>query len=438
MSPRFHVETYGCQMNVADSALVTRLLQDAGWELVEHPEDADCVLLNSCTVRDHAKKRIVGRLCTLTGLRGGGRRVILGLLGCLAQHERRTLIDELPFLDLAAGPDSYRRLPEMLTELWEGHGPQLDLRLRRSETYADLPPARSFGSGAAYVTVQRGCDQFCAYCVVPKVRGRERAVPAAAVMRQVDELVAAGFQELTLLGQTVNLYQDGDTGFAELLRRVARTPGLRRVRFLSPHPRGFSLELIAAIGEEPTVMPHVHLPVQSGADSVLEAMGRGYTVVDYLQLLASLRQVRPGVVLSTDLLVGFPGETEEHLQQTLALLEQARFTLAYMYRYSERPGTRAAHEMPDVIPEAVKLDRLARVIELQERITHEQLQGFVGQTVRVRVDRPARKDPADRLGMSDHNIPVVVRSLAPLDPGAFVSARVLESTGHTLVAEQLP
>jgi len=425
-------------MNVADSALVTRLLQDAGWESVPAPEDADCVLLNTCTVRQNARKRIVGRVCTLTGLKDRRPGLLLGLIGCVAQHERESLLHEMPFLNLVAGPDTYRRLPEMLTALWDGGGPMVDLRLRRTETYADLPVGSDFGGACAYVTVQRGCNQFCAYCVVPHVRGRERAVPAQAVLSHVRTLVEQGFTEVTLLGQTVNLYRDGATSFADLLRQVARTPGLERVRFLSPHPRGFDSELIEVIGNEPTVMPKVHLPVQSGADEVLHAMGRGYTAAEYLQLVDSLRAARPGLTLSTDLLVGFPGETEEHLQQTLAFVERVRFTTAYMYRYSERPGTRAAHELPDVIPDSTKLDRLARVIALQERITREELERFVGQTVRVLVERPARRDPADRLGLSDHGVAVVVRGTPAPEAGDLVRAHVLESTGHTLIAELIP
>lgn len=436
MAPSFYIETYGCQMNLADSALVERLLLDAGFCRAAALEQADVILLNTCTVRGHAEDRVLGRFRSLLALRGRRPRLVLGMLGCLAQHKGEELFDQLPFLDVIAGPDSYRRLPTLLAaalqEREAGHR-WLDVSLDRGETYADLPgPGEPRATG--FVTVQRGCDRFCAYCIVPLVRGRERAVPPDAVLCRVRELLASGAREVTLLGQTVNSYRHGDIDFAALLRRVLALEGLARLRFLSPHPLSFSDALCALIGEQERIMPHLHLPVQSGSSRVLAAMGRQHTREDYVKLVERLRAARPGLKLSTDILVGFPGESEADFEETIALLAEVRFQTAYMYRYSARSGTRAAHRMPDTMPEAEKLRRLQRVIDVQEAITRELFAGYVGQEVEVLVEGPARRDPQAVIGRSREDVPVIVEAAAGAPVGTLLLARVLRSTGHTLIA----
>ncbi|MBM4321858.1 MAG: MiaB/RimO family radical SAM methylthiotransferase, partial [Deltaproteobacteria bacterium] len=302
-------------------------------------------------------------------------------------------------------------------------------------TYADLPAGTELARASGFVTIQRGCDRFCAYCIVPLVRGRERAVPPETVLRQVGEQLAAGRREVTLLGQTVNSYRHGETDFPTLLRQVARQPGLARLRFLSPYPAGFGEELCALFASEPGLMPQVHLPLQSGSTAVLARMGRQYSREEYLALVHRLRTACPGIALSTDVLVGFPGESEEQLEQTVALLEQVRFQSAYLYRYSERPGTRAAHRFPDDVPEEEKLRRLQRVIDVQEGITREILDGWCGKEVEVLVDGPSRRDRQAASGRSRENIPVVVTAAGAVRPGELLAASVVRSTGHTLLAE---
>ncbi len=436
MQAKFFIETYGCQMNIADSALVEQILLDAGYERAAALDEADIILMNTCSVRGHARERITGRMCSMLAYRPARPHLVLGLLGCVAQHEREAVLEDMPFLGLVVGPDGYRRLPALISACLDGQERQIDLRLSHKETYGDLPSSTRWEDAPAFVTVQRGCNQFCSYCVVPLVRGRERSVPPAEVLTQVRAQVAAGYREVTLLGQTVNHYRSGDTDFAALLRQVARVEGLSRLRFLSPHPLGFGPELIEVLATEPSIMPRVHLPVQSGSDAVLQRMRRGHTAAQYRTLVEALRRAVPGLALSTDILVGFPGETEAQLQETLDLLEDLRFHAAYLYRYSERPGTRAARTMPDTLPEAVKLERLDRAIQIQERVTRELLADFVGQEVEVLVEKPSRRDPADRQGSSAHGIPVVLRQAPELQRGDLARGRVVASTGHTLLAER--
>ncbi|MDY0058712.1 MAG: tRNA (N6-isopentenyl adenosine(37)-C2)-methylthiotransferase MiaB [Myxococcota bacterium] len=434
MVGRFFLETYGCQMNAADSAMVAQLLEESGYEAAALPEEADLILVNSCTVRDHAAERIHGRLTSLLAYRQQRPALLIGLLGCLAQHEGEEAWRRMPFLDLVVGPDGYRRLPALIAAAQRSKRVSLDVTLDPRETYADLPLAPVGDEKSAFVTVQRGCDRFCAYCIVPRVRGRERAVPAPAVLRQVRGLADQGCREVTLLGQTVNSYQHEGTDFAALLAQVAQIPGIARVRYLSPHPADYSPQLVQVHREQPTVMPHVHLPVQSGSDAVLQAMGRGHDRQAYLELVRRLRQAVPGIELTTDILVGFPGETEADLAETERLLTEVRFAAAYLYRYSERPGTRAAHKLPDTVPEDEKLRRLGRVIELQEEITREIFAGYCGREVEVLVEGFSRRDPTQVRGRSRESLPVVVQaSPAPL-PGSLVRARVTGSTGHTLLA----
>jgi tRNA-2-methylthio-N6-dimethylallyladenosine synthase len=426
--PRVYVETYGCQMNIADSQLVTAVLRRAGFASAARPEDADVILLNTCAIREHAEERVLGRLSDLARLKHRRPELRLGLLGCMAQHNRAALVEKAPYLDLVAGPDAYRRLPEMLGRA--GFDPQVDVRLDRAETYGDISPAHE-GGVRAYVTVMRGCDKFCAFCVVPYVRGRERSVAPEDVLREVRELAARGVREVVLLGQTVNAYRFGDVDFAALLRRVAAVEGIERVRFTSPHPSDVSDAMIEAMATEPRIQPYLHLPVQSGSNRVLAAMERGYTVEHYLELVARLRRAIPGLALSTDIIVGFHGETERDFEETLALMHAVGYDQAFTFKYSLREHTRA-FKLGDTVSEQDKSRRLAQVIALQESISLARNRALLGERFSVLIEGPARRGNGMLAGKTPQFKTAIFASAPGLAPGDTVTVRVDDATAHSL------
>ncbi len=423
------VETYGCQMNLSDSELMMGALQQSGYRPAPRLEDADVVLLNTCAIREHAQERVVGRLAQLSRLKIKRPDLVLGVCGCMAKHLAKNLLDRAPYVDLVAGPDSYRRLSELIAEV--SGEPALDVRLDRDEDYLGLDPVRKGGTNA-WVTIMRGCDKFCTFCIVPYVRGRERGVAAAEVVRQVEGAAAEGFQEVTLLGQTVNSYSDARHDFADLLRMVARVDGIRRIRFTSPHPSDFSEKVIEAMAAEEKVCRFIHLPVQSGSDAVLKAMKRTYTVREYLDLVDRLRDAMPGVCLSTDVIVGFPGETEADFEATLALMRTVRYDSAFMFKYSPRKGTVAYREMPDTVSETEKGRRLEAVIALQNRISEEVNRTYIGQTLEVLVEGDARKGAGQAAGKSD-GFKTVVFPRKGVRDNTFVDVKITGSTSRTLV-----
>ncbi|GIW40781.1 MAG: tRNA-2-methylthio-N(6)-dimethylallyladenosine synthase [Candidatus Binatia bacterium] len=425
MSARVYIETYGCQMNLADSELVLGHLRRAGYVRASSPDEADVILLNTCAIREHAEERVLGRLGHFSRLKASRPGVQLGVLGCMAQHLREKLLDRIPFVDFVVGPDSYRRLPELLAG-----GVAAELRLGGEETYADIEPERAPGV-RAWIPIMRGCDRFCTFCIVPYVRGRERSVPASAVLEQARRAAEAGYREVVLLGQTVNAYHDGEHDFAWLLRALDRLEGIERIRFTSPHPADMTDSAVEAMAECRHVCPQIHLPVQSGSDRVLERMERGYTVEDYLRLVEKLRTAVPGIALSTDVIVGFPGEEESDFEATRRLLETVRYDHAFLFRYSPRPGTKA-YRWGDTVPEEVKAERLRQVIELQERISFEINQAEVGRVVEVLVEGPARRNPEQRSGKTPHFKTTVFEG-KDASPGELVSVRVEKATAHTLV-----
>jgi tRNA-2-methylthio-N6-dimethylallyladenosine synthase len=385
--PRVWLETYGCQMNVADSQLVTAVLRRAGYVSADKPEDADVILLNTCAIREHAEDRVIGRLGDLARLKQARPDVKLGLLGCMAQHNRAALVEKAPWLDLIAGPDTYRRLPEMLGG--SGFDPIVDVRLNRVETYGDMSP--EYGAGVrAYVTAMRGCDKFCAFCVVPYVRGRERSVPPADIIREVRDLASRGVREIVLLGQTVNAYRCDQVGFGELLRMVAAVDGIERIRFTSPHPSDMSDRVIDAMASEPKVQPYLHLPMQSGSDRVLAAMERDYTSTEYLNLVERARAAIPGLALSTDIIVGFHGEEDSDFRATLELMRVVGYDSAFTFKYSVRDHTRA-YRLGDTVSEAEKQRRLNQVMALQEESSLARYRAAIGNEFPVLVEGPARR-----------------------------------------------
>ena len=394
MARRFYIETYGCQMNVADSELMLGRLRAAGYESSPEPGDADVILLNTCAIREHAEQRIYGRLGELSRHKVRRPGVVLGVAGCMAQHLKGRLLERVPQVDLVVGPDGYRDLPALIDQAREE--PTLAVRLSRDETYGDLAPARADGV-RAWVSIMRGCDKFCTFCIVPYVRGRERSLPIEEVMRQVEHAAAEGFQEVVFLGQTVNAYREGEADFAELLRRADRVQGIERIRFTSPHPADMTDRAVEAIGTCAKVCPHVHLPLQSGSNAVLERMRRIYTIEQYESLVGRLRAAVPALALTTDIIVGFPGETEEDFERTRDVMRRIRYDSAFLFKYSPRPGARSA-DWPDSVSDEEKARRISVLIEEQKRTSLERNLESVGSEAEVLVEGPAKRNPETWFG----------------------------------------
>lgn len=428
---RVYIETYGCQMNIADTELLIGLLKPHGYEPTQQADQADVILLNTCAIREHAEERILGRLGELVRHKARKPGVLLGLTGCMAQHHRERLLDKAPFLDLVLGPDAYRNLPSFLRQEYQDE-PLVAVRLDRDETYADISPVRAEGI-RAWVTVMRGCDKFCTFCIVPYVRGRERSVPLNALLAQVQELSTQGYSEVVYLGQTVNAYRDGDHDFADLLSKTAEIEGIRRIRFTSPHPTDMTERVIDAIAACDKVAPYLHLPLQSASNQVLERMERGYTIEQYTRLVARLRQAIPGLALSTDIIVGFPGETEEDFRATYDFMAEIRYDSAFMFKYSAREGAKA-YKWGETLSEEEKGSRLQAIIALQERISGELNRHTIGQTVEVLVEGPAKRQEGWLSGKNGQFKTVVFPGNGAR-LGQLVSVRVMSATAHTLIGE---
>jgi len=426
---KVYIETYGCQMNLADTELIVGLLKPYGYEPTQVAAQADVILLNTCAIREHAEERVLGRLGELVCHKTRRPGVLLGLTGCMAQHHRERLLDKAPFLDLVLGPDAYRNLPALLLQE-DRDEPLVSVRLDRDETYADLTPARGEGV-RAWVTVMRGCDKFCTFCIVPYVRGRERSVPLADLLSQVRELAAQGYKEVVYLGQTVNAYRDGSSDFADLLWRTAGIDGIERIRFTSPHPSDMSERVIEAMATCSKVAPYLHLPLQAASNRVLERMERGYTVEQYAALVEHLRTAVPGLALSTDIIVGFPGEEESDFCATYDFMAEIRYDSAFMFKYSAREGTKA-YKWGETLPEEEKGRRLQEIIILQERISAEINRQTIGQTVEVLIEGPAKRQEGWLAGKSGQ-FKTVVFSSNDARLGEVVPVRVVSATAHTLV-----
>jgi tRNA-2-methylthio-N6-dimethylallyladenosine synthase len=425
-----YVETYGCQMNVADTDMVWGLLARDGYARTDDPTRADLILINTCAVREKAEERVFQRTSMLS--HAARPDVVLGVTGCMAEHLKEKVRERAPEVDLVIGPDGYRRLLDHVAEARAGRA-VTDTRLDRAETYEGLDPIGGEADAViGRITIQRGCDKFCTFCVVPYTRGRERGVAPREILRQARALVAAGCKEIQLLGQTVNSYRFEDVDFAQLLRAVAAVEGIERVRFTSPYPLDFSDAVIAAMAETPQICKHVHLPLQSGSDTVLGRMRRGYDFATFRTLAGKLRAAMPSIAISTDLLVGFCDETEEEHAATLRAQEELRFDSAFTFAYSEREGTTAARKMPDTITPEVKSRRLAEVIALQQRITGQILAAQVGRRERILVEHPSRRAAHELLGRTDGFRPVIVPAQPGLAPGDLAEVTIVRATPKTL------
>jgi tRNA-2-methylthio-N6-dimethylallyladenosine synthase len=423
-----YIETYGCQMNLADTELLFGHLGQHGYQRTASAADADVILLNTCAIREHAEERVLGRLGELVRHKARRPDVLLGVAGCMAQHVRDRLQAKIPFVDFVVGPDAYRRLPELLGGA--AGDPLVDVRLDRAETYADIVPQRDAGV-RAWVTIMRGCDKFCTFCIVPYVRGRERSLPADAVVDQVHQLAGAGYREIVFLGQTVNAYRDGAVDFAELLRRTNAIAGIERIRFTSPHPSDMTEGVIDAMASCHKVCPQLHLPVQSGSDRILASMERGHTVADYLDLVQRLRRAIPGIALTTDVIVGFPGEEEADFLATCALMREVGYDSAFMFKYSARSGTKA-FKWPETVSTEEKGRRLQTIIALQEERSAAINRTLIGSTTEVLVEGPARRRDGWHAGKSPQ-FKTVVFPADGTKVGDLAQVRVTDATAHTLI-----
>ena len=447
-----YIETYGCQMNVSDSEIVASVLQEGGYGLADAPDDADVVLLNTCAIRENAEQKIRRRLDELRAERRKRRQgqqgrekedLRLGVLGCMAERLREKLLEQEERVDLVAGPDAYRDLPRLLRENEEGGQAAVNVQLSKEETYADLSPVRYADNGLqAFVSIMRGCDNMCAFCVVPFTRGRERSRPVTSILSECARLVEEGYKEVTVLGQNVNSYryeheleQNGEAvTFAELLDRISRVSPELRVRYSTSHPKDCSEELLKVHARRPNVCNYIHLPVQHGNTDVLQRMRRTYTREKYLHLIDRARELCPTISFSTDIIAGFCGETEDEHRDTLSLMREVRYDHAFMFKYSERPGTYAQRKYEDDVPEDVKQRRLEEIIALQRGIAEEENQKEIGRTVTVLVEGPSKKSDAQLCGRADNN-KMVVFDREDYRPGQYVNVRITECTSSTLLGQ---
>ncbi len=428
MAGKFFLQTYGCQMNVYESGVVRKILSDAGFEETEDESSADLLLMMTCSVRSHAEARALGRLADFRSHRAGQPDRLVCVLGCMAQRYGDELVKSA-LADIVVGPDDYLRLPELVEQCRAGTRGLVATRLS-SECYDQVRPEPN-NPVSAFVTVMRGCNNYCSYCIVPYVKGRERSRPMDRVLDEVRTLVGRGIKDITLLGQNVLAYQDGSHDFAELLAAVARTAGSARVRFLTSHPRDLTDKVLRTMAEAKNVCPALHLPLQSGSDRILALMNRGYTRTEYLRLVARARALLPGLALSTDVMVAFPGETEADFLDTIDVVQRVRFDSAYTFRFSVRPGTRAA-ELEPKVSAADSGRRLARLIEVQNRVTIELNRALVGQEHELLIEGPSPRG-RDALGRTRSGKVVVVA--APVPAGTLVLARVTHLNGWTPVAQ---
>ncbi len=437
-----YIETYGCQMNVSDSEIVASVLLEGGYGLTKDATEADVVLLNTCAIRENAEQKVRRRLDDFRARkRDRNARFKLGVLGCMAERLRERLLEQERLVDVVVGPDAYRDLPRLLTETDESGQAAVNVQLSREETYADVAPVRYDTNGvSAFVSIMRGCDNMCAFCVVPFTRGRERSRPAASILAECSQLVEMGYKEVTVLGQNVNSYRFDESGthvgFAELLYRISMISPELRIRYSTSHPKDCSDELLHLHRERHNVCNYIHLPVQHGNTEVLQRMRRTYTRETYLDLVDRVRRIAPGVSLSTDVIAGFCGETEEQHADTLSLMETVRYDHAYMFMYSERPETYAARKYQDDVPEDVKKRRLSEIIRLQNRLSLENNEAEVGRIHTVLIEGPSKRSDAQLCGRTDTN-KMVVFDRQDYRRGEYVRVRIADCTSATLLGEGL-
>ena len=427
---KLFIETYGCQMNVADSEVIASIMKMAGYETCDNLDDADAILLNTCSVRENAENKIYNRLDTLNALRKKGRNLIVGVVGCMAERVKQDLIESYD-VDVVAGPDSYLSLPELFASAEMGEK-AINVELSTTETYRDVLPERICGAHVGgFVSIMRGCNNFCHYCIVPYTRGRERSREVESILKEVVDLCDKGFKEVTLLGQNVNSYCCGDVSFPQLLAKVAETVPSMRIRFTTSHPKDMSDETLEVIASHPNVCRHIHLPVQSGSNRILKLMNRKYTREWYLDRVAAIKRIVPDCGLTTDIFVGYHSETEEDHQLSLSLMRECGYDSAFMFKYSERPGTYASKHLPDNVPEETKIRRLNEMIALQNELSAESYRKDIGKTYEVLVEGVSKRSKSQLFGRTSQN-KVVVFDRGNHHIGDFIKVRITESSSATL------
>lgn len=440
---KIFLETYGCQMNVADSEVVAAVMKTAGYDLTNNIDDADAVLINTCSVRDNAEQRVLRRLEYYNGIRRKRKKLkVIGVLGCMAERVKEDLVENHG-VDLVAGPDAYSDLPNLFAAVEVG-SKAVNIELSKTETYRDVIPLKMAGVHiTGFISIMRGCNEFCTYCIVPYTRGRERSRDISSIIAEFDNMRKLGYREVTLLGQIVNGYHyiNKATGeefdFADLLAVLAERAPQMRIRFTSPHPMNFSEKVVHTMAKYPNICPHLHLPVQSGSNHILKRMRRKYTRELFLERVAMIRRIIPHVGLSTDIFCGFSGETEADFNETLSLMREVHFDSAFLFKYSERPGTYAAKNLTDDVPEKVKLERLERMIALQNELSLASNRADIGKEFEVLVEGVSKRSHTDYFGRSGQN-KVIVFPKEKARIGQFVRVKVYEATGATLLGRELP
>jgi len=419
-------------MNEYDSEIARTILLKNAFSIASKPEEASVILLNTCSVRENAHRKVMQRLSELQNLRSANHDLIIGVIGCMAQSMKGKLIEDGTGVDIIAGPDTYRRLPELIRRFETSGEKESDLILSRTETYSDVFPVHD-QSVNAWIAVMRGCNNACSFCIVPYARGRERSRSPQNVVDEARQIAEQGFKQITLLGQNVNSYTYGKADFADLINRVSDVDGISRIRFTSPHPKDFPLKLIDVVRDNPKACKHIHLPLQAGNDRILELMRRTYTQSEYLRLAHLIKTEMPDITITTDIIVGFPSETEEEFLDTLHVVKEVGFDAAFMFKYSERENTLASRKYPDDVPEEAKTSRITRLVDLQRKISLEKNTSHVGEIFEVLVEGPAKK-PYQSLGRNDGN-KIVVFPNGRVNPGDFVNVRINEATPNTLIGE---
>lgn len=432
---KVYIETYGCQMNVNDSEIVLSLLQKDNFAFTDHAEEADVILINTCSIREHAETRIHGRIQVMKQLKKKKPSLLIAILGCMAERMQDTLLSE-GIVSIVAGPDSYRNLPALIRTAQRGQT-SLDVLLSTTETYEEIIPERYEGNRiSTFTSIMRGCNNYCSYCVVPYTRGRERSRPPDSIIAEIQDLLHKGYKEVTLLGQNVNSYaykkENTDVDFSKLLTEVAKLDPSLRVRFATSHPKDLSNKLLETIALYPNICKHIHLPLQSGSTTILEKMNRRYTREQYMERIESIRRIINGCSITTDIIAGFCTETEHDHQQTLRLMEWAQFDFAYMFKYSKRPGTKAAEKFPDDVPEEVKTRRLEEIISLQNCLSQKSNASDVGTIFEVLVEGPSKKNTEEYCGRTSQNKTVVFPN-NNFSPGQYINVKITSSTQATLL-----
>ncbi|MDR0982222.1 MAG: tRNA (N6-isopentenyl adenosine(37)-C2)-methylthiotransferase MiaB [Culturomica sp.] len=438
MTKKFHIETYGCQMNVADSEVVAAILQDKGYEYTKNREDADIILVNTCSVRENAEQRVKGRIEGFSELKKKRSGLLIGVMGCMAERLGEKLFEEEKNVNIVVGPDAYMDLPLLIEKAAKGEK-AININLSETETYKDICPSRIDETAiSGFVSIMRGCNNFCTYCIVPYTRGRERSRSPKSIINEVINMWSKGYREVTLLGQNVNSYlysdENGKIDFPQLLEKTALTVPDMRIRFATSHPKDMSDETLKIIAKYPNICKSIHLPVQSGSNSVLKNMNRKYTREWYLERINAIRRIIPDCGISTDVFVGFHNESKDDYKQTLELMKEVGFDMAYMFKYSERPGTLASKKLPDNVDEETKGRRLQELIDLQVSISLESNKRDIGKTFEVMVEGVSKKNKEELFGRSSQN-KVVVFPAQNIEAGKHVNVKITSCTSATLLGE---